>query len=110
MADFDASCADSFHLEEFDGAPVGTGEDPLEWLMENDTTMQHLPESSLVGVGPIFPDFTSDLTENSVQLQPQLLQPHGATTSHHHLPDVMDTLPNLADPKVTVQSLFMEED
>lgn len=61
--------------------------------MENDT-MQHLPESSM----PIFPDF-SDLSEtSSIHLQPQ-----------SQALDVMDSLPHLADPKVTVQALFLED-
>lgn len=92
VAELDFSGSDSFHLPdgEFDETS-----DPLEWLMEND---HHLPESSLTA--PIFPDF-NDVSEGPVQLQPQV---------QASFPDVMDTLPSLADPKVTVQSLFMMED
>jgi hypothetical protein len=75
--------------------------------MEND---HHLPESSLTA--PIFPDFNDMMSsEGPVLLQPQLAiaSSSSAAAAVYH-PDVMDTLPNLADPKVTVQSLFMEDD
>jgi len=107
---------DSFHLDEFEGAPIGTGEDPLEWLMDNDDhTMNVLPESSLTAAGPLFPDFTAEaLPDSIVQLQPQALQPqpqlHNPLLGNVIGTDVIDSLPNLADPKVTVQSLFLGDE
>jgi hypothetical protein len=71
------------------------GEDPLEWLI--DGGINHLPESSLEAA-PMFPDF-SDIAEHggsiTVQVQPKSFDP----TSF---------LQDIADPKVTVQSLFLE--
>jgi hypothetical protein len=111
-----------------DGAP---GEDPLEWLLENDSsTLQHLPESSLKAC-PMFPDF-SDLSSSSppqaaardpqdggaggdisCQPPPGLARRAdvdgtvtGTGTGRSMVVDVTDNLP-YADPKVTVQSLFL---
>lgn len=56
-----------------------TDEDPLEWLMM-DPNMEHLPESSLDA--PQFPELGCS---------------------------VPDPLVNIADPKVTVQSLLSED-
>jgi SHAQKYF class myb-like DNA-binding protein len=93
---------DSFHkgLDYGDFDAVGySGEDPLEWLIDNESNIQHLPESSLSV--PLFPDF-SDLADGGgvIHLQPQL--------QCNVIPDVTDNLP-YSDPKVTVQSLFMDE-
>jgi SHAQKYF class myb-like DNA-binding protein len=161
MADGGASVATSaaaVTVEEASYIPLG--EDPLEWLLENDSSIQqHLPESSLSA--PMFPDF-SELTSSSstagtalgasapaphnasdicyqsagfVPLQPPTIR-IGGILGHHHrnhhpgyhgtsaatsigassappkgvtLADVTDNLP-YADPKVTVQSLFLVDD
>lgn len=111
--------------------------DPLEWLMENcqeddqdaegnggNCIVHLLPESSLADHPPLFPDFHDLGKDNQgIQLQPssstmspaptsQAQQQQNLTSSSSSaqpmnavsLPD----LPNLADPKVTVQALFMD--
>jgi hypothetical protein len=113
---------------------VPMGEDPLEWLLENDSSMQHLPESSLRA--PMFPDF-ADLSSGALYPQEGMmtgdvafpsssssstaggtvrpLQPQpgsgarrsaASSGSRRRMVDVTDNLP-YADPKVTVQSLFL---
>jgi hypothetical protein len=69
------------------------GDDPLEWLI--DGGINHLPESSLEAA-PMFPDFSDIAIENhiAVQVQPKSFDP--------------SFLQDIADPKVTVQSLFLE--
>jgi hypothetical protein len=121
------------------GADAGgatPGEDPLEWLLENDSsTLQHLPESSLKAC-PMFPDFTSDADTGALYPQDAATsdiayQPSSSTgglirrvpnvfttaaapgsstsmvaTAAGPAVDVTDNLP-YTDPKVTVQSLFL---
>jgi len=100
--------------------------DPLEWLMdnvhdgqdENNCIVHFLPESSLQEP-PTFPDIGGGSGSASAPLSsgsspsgaPEiLLQPshEPAPAAVAPLTDVMDNLPQLADPKVTVQSLFMD--
>jgi hypothetical protein len=109
MYAMDASSGGMMMMDQQDGAggTVGLdvadelGEDPLEWLI--DGGINHLPESSLEAA-PMFPDF-SEMTgaeesnshqQLTVQVQPKSFDP----TSF---------LQEIADPKVTVQSLFLEE-
>lgn len=72
------------------------GDDPLEWLI--DGGINHLPESSLLEAAPMFPDFSDMTAEDqlhvTVQVQPKSFDP--------------SFLQDIADPKVTVQSLFLE--
>ena len=105
----------------------GLSEDPLEWLLGGG--LQHLPESSLNPSG--FPEFdpmdcpepvtveetssTSSATAVSMEDQaPPSLQ-HSATTTATTTTNTADTTLdsatatlNMADPKVSVQSLFLE--
>ena len=56
MVDSGASVATSAAAVTVDDSYLPMGEDPLEWLLENDSSIQqHLPESSLSA--PMFPDF-----------------------------------------------------
>ena len=74
--------------------PQGFAEDPLEWLLDGDIQNQ-LPESSMEHA-PMFPDFngaepaTLSLQAQSGAFDASLLEP-------------------IADPKVTVQSLFLDD-
>jgi hypothetical protein len=58
-------------------------DDPLEWLLHGEG-MNHLPESSI----PIFPEFEGSLVPNPIV-------------------NIADSL-NIADPKISVQSLFLD--
>jgi hypothetical protein len=101
VADLDLNPDESFYLSADDYSGEPTLEDPLEWLMDQEDSMNHLPESSLELSGvPIFPDF-SDLNTHHFHLQPQ--------HSSHLVDDMMEALPALADPKITVQSLLQED-
>jgi len=72
---------------------LDTLDDPLEWLMDDGGIMTHLPESSLEQA-PIFPDFGESNQETIISTQE-------TTPAETHLAYI-------ADPKVTVQSLFLE--
>lgn len=63
--------------------------DPLEWLI--DGGLHHLPESSLENA-PMFPEFTTASQQNDGNLSNEAF------------------LKNIVDPKVTVQSLFLEDE
>ncbi len=78
-------------------------EDPLEWLI--DGGMNHLPESSLAAA-PMFPEFATDELSSDVHLMPQSTDKNPPTASEID----SSLLQNLAaDPKLTVQSLFLGE-
>jgi SHAQKYF class myb-like DNA-binding protein len=98
----------------------GLGQDPLEWLVEAEPSI--LPESSL----PIFPDLSTTGENNnddtsqqqhqvsaSSSLQPQQQQPEIVENSTSSSEDddedaIVDAALNtMADPTLTVQSLFM---
>jgi len=110
-----------------EGVDAYYGQDPLEWLLDNDTDVQqHLPESSLSAPPPptssttttttappppLFPDCADSdhATGTALHLLPipppqQMVAPSSST--HTTTTDVTDNLP-YADPKVTVQSLFL---
>lgn len=80
-------------LDVTDGLP----EDPLEWLLDGDIQC-HLPESSIEHA-PMFPDFSNiaeDEENGALTLQAQ----SGAFDA--------SLLDSIVDPKVTVQSLFLD--
>ena len=77
--------------------PHGFAEDPLEWLLDGDI-QNHLPESSIEHA-PMFPDF-SDV--NGGDNGALTLQAQAATFD-------ASLLDPIADPKVTVQSLFLDD-
>ena len=79
--------------------PHGFAEDPLEWLLDGDI-QNHLPESS-IEQAPMFPDF-SDVNGGD---------DHGALTLQAQAVAFdASLLDNIVDPKVTVQSLFLDAD
>lgn len=82
-------------LNEF---PAGLAEDPLEWLLDGDVQSQ-LPESS-IEQAPMFPDFSDVDAGDSGALT---LQAQTASFDS-------SILDGIADPKVTVQSLFLDAD
>lgn len=86
-------------LEEHESASA-PAEDPLDWLI--DGGIGHLPESSL-GQPPMFPDFSDLSSDTHVldQAKPVEEQPKPAFDSA--------MLHDIPDPKVTVQSLFLDE-
>ena len=77
--------------------PHGFAEDPLEWLLDGDI-QNHLPESS-IEQAPMFPDFSDVNGDENGALTLQ------AQTSTFDA-SLLDTI---ADPKVTVQSLFLDD-
>lgn len=77
--------------------PHGFAEDPLEWLLDGDI-QNHLPESS-IEQAPMFPDFSDVTGDDTGALT---LQAQTATFD-------ASLLDPIADPKVTVQSLFLDE-
>lgn len=77
--------------------PHGFAEDPLEWLLDGDI-QNHLPESS-IEQAPMFPDFSDVNGDDNGALT---LQAQTATFD-------ASLLEPIADPKVTVQSLFLDE-
>lgn len=83
-------------LNEF---PAGLAEDPLEWLLDGDI-QSHLPESSMEQA-PMFPDFTDAVDHACDNNDALTLQAQAGS---------FDTsiLDGIADPKVTVQSLFLD--
>jgi hypothetical protein len=79
------------------------GDDPLEWLI--DGGMNHLPESSL-SAAPVFPEFAADELSSDIHLMPHSTDKNPPTASEID----SSLLQNLAaDPKLTVQSLFLGE-
>jgi len=80
-------------------------EDPLEWLI--DGGIHHLPESSLTNA-PMFPEFGSDELSSDIHLMPN------AVSNNDMLKlaagDIETSLLyNMADPKVTAESLYLGE-
>jgi SHAQKYF class myb-like DNA-binding protein len=97
-----AKDSNSLYLGAFDEDEIV--EDPLEWLLGG-VGMQHLPESSLV---PMFPEFGEDLS-SGLHLQQKLVpgsSDHHYAVIEHHPHDGLD----MGDPKITVQSLFLESE
>jgi hypothetical protein len=80
------------------------GEDPLEWLI--DGGMNHLPESSLAAA-PMFPEFGCDEISSDIHLMPQQSTDKNPPTASEIDSSLMQNL--AADPKLTVQSLFLGE-
>jgi len=79
-----------------------SADDPLDWLI--DGGIGHLPESSL-GQPPMFPDF-SDLSDDKHVLEAQSKSVQEVPPSK---PFDTSVLQDIADPKVTVQSLFLDD-
>ena len=84
----------------------GLGQDPLEWLVDAEPSM--LPESSL----PMFPDLSSTTTttdNDHVMLLPDENHHHAAVDEMLEATSVVNdaVLNSIADPTVTVQSLFL---
>jgi hypothetical protein len=77
-----------------------TLDDPLDWLI--DGGFGHLPESSL-GQAPMFPDF-SDLSSDK-----HVLEAQSKTLDDQSKAFDTSVLHDIADPKVTVQSLFLDD-
>lgn len=78
--------------------PPGFAEDPLEWLLDGDIQNQ-LPESS-IEQAPMFPDF-SEVNQHG----------QGSLTLQAHANSFdASLLDGIVDPKVTVQSLFLDTD
>jgi hypothetical protein len=88
---------DDQHL--FMEGPHGFVEDPLEWLLDGDIQSQ-LPESSIEHA-PMFPDFTGGPIQGEEDMGSLPLQ------AQAHVFDASFLEP-IADPKVTVQSLFVD--
>jgi hypothetical protein len=88
---------DMFLMMEETAVPPGFAEDPLEWLLDGEMH-NHLPESSM-DHAPMFPDFSGVEGGETGAL---LLQAQANSFD----PSLLDTI---ADPKVTVQSLFLDE-
>jgi len=77
--------------------PQGFSEDPLEWLLDGDIQNQ-LPESS-IEQAPMFPDFGEE----------QQGEDNGVLTLQAHTHNFDASLhESIMDPKLTVQSLFLD--
>lgn len=82
------------------------GEDPLEWLIETDCTQQYLPESSL----PLFPFHTISSDDDKLNIHNDIDGDDDDNDDGNMA--AMDSSSNdlllrMADPNVTVQSLFL---
>mmetsp|Transcript_21290 Transcript_21290/g.58958 ORF Transcript_21290/g.58958 Transcript_21290/m.58958 type:complete len:327 (+) Transcript_21290:197-1177(+) len=87
-------------------AAVENADDPLDWLISGG--MGHLPESSLGQNPPMFPDF-SDLSSDAHVLEEQSKPITEAPAIPATKPFDASVLHEIADPKVTVQSLFLDD-
>jgi hypothetical protein len=85
----------------------GFGQDPLEWLIDAEPSI--LPESSL----PMFPDLSSGGDDNNFG-EGHVVEDYSSysSTDATEPSDIVsdDILNSIADPNVTVQSLFLLPD
>jgi hypothetical protein len=88
---------------------TGLAQDPLAWLVDAEPSI--LPESSL----PVFPDLSSGGDDGHFmetdQIEPHIVEDSTSHTSAGDHSAIDESILNsIADPNVTVQSLFLPPD